>query len=107
EGALKSMNFDDRISKRLLLSNFASKITVLFKQDADGRRVFSISDIWKSIDCLPMEKVTTNVCGDVPGCKFLMKSVYKIPNSYQSSFGNIVKVMTLDTNKEYSQTTLD
>lgn len=102
--SLRSINIDDRISNRFVLSRLKDKVRLLIKQDLDSRRLFKITGIWKTIKCFPMISIDFMECGlDIPHCNFVMKSVKKLPKSFDSSYGTLVKVFTINGDKEYTQ----
>lgn len=105
-GSLASLNIDDRFSRRFILSILVDKTELFIKQDGDQRRLFLVTDIWKSIPCLDMCDASTEVCAGVPGncCNSLRVSKVEIPEVFESSYGDIIKVMTVDHSKEYTQT---
>jgi hypothetical protein len=106
-GTLKATSEDSRISYRLVLSILTDKVKKFIKQDADVRRLFQVSEGWKRIPCLQMKEVNMQECGfDIPQCTFMMRSVEAVPEAFQSTYGNIIKVFTIDTVKEFKQTTL-
>lgn len=106
-GELKKLNIDDRQSNRLILSRLKDKAKYYIKQDLDSRRLFKITNIWKRIKCLNMKQVDFMECGfDIPHCFCLMKSIDKLPDSYDSNYGTLVKAYVLNGSKEYIQTTL-
>lgn len=103
-GSLRSLGIDDRIPSRLVLSKGRDTLKTLFKQDVDSRRVLKTTDIWMTIPCFHLCKVDAQECGDIPHCDFLMKSELQLPEVFETSYGDMVKVFTLDGNKEYNQT---
>jgi hypothetical protein len=106
-GSMKATTEDSRISYRLVLSILTAKTMKFIKQDADARRLFQVSEGWKRIPCLHLEEVDMQECGfDIPQCTFMMKSVEEVPEVFQSTYGNIIKVFTIDGVKEFKQTTL-
>lgn len=102
-GALRGLGIDDRIPVRLVLSMLKGAVQVLLKQDLDSRRVLKITDIWKTIPCLHLCKIDPMECGDIPHCNFVMKSEEAVPKAFESSYGDMLKVLTIDGNKEYKQ----
>lgn len=103
---LKALSVDDRFSNRHIYSKLTDKLKTLFKQDADSRRLLTISEIWKRIPCVPLcEADMIECCVDLPSCRRLMKSRFAIPEVFQTSYGNILKVMNLDASREFKQTT--
>lgn len=105
--SLRADNIDDRIPTRLVLSTAKDKTSTMIKQDADSRRIFLISEQWKKIDCLPLKEVNFQECGfDVPQCSIMMRSFQRVPEAFQSSYGNMIKLFTLNGLKSFTQTTL-
>lgn len=100
----KSLSLDDRLSKRWLLSIAMDKASTLIRQDSNEGKLFEVTDIWQSLDCIEMEKVNATVCGDIPNCRFLMKSKRRLPETFESAFGDIIKILTIEGGKEYGQT---
>lgn len=106
-GVLKATSEDSRISFRLVLSILTDKVKKFIKQDGDARRLFQVSEMWKRIPCLHMKEIDLQECGfDIPQCTFMMRSVEAVPEVFQSTYGNIIKVLTIDGSKEFKQTTL-
>lgn len=103
-GSMKALNIDDRISRRLILSILTDKAQLFIKQDGDARRLFTVTDIWKAILCLDMCAANEGACAEIPQCSSLRVSKEAIPEVFESSYGDIIKVMTIDRNKEYTQT---
>jgi hypothetical protein len=104
---LRSMNIDDRISNRFVLSRLKDKARVFIKQDSDSRRLLKVTGIWKTIKCFHMCEANAVDCGcDIPDCQILMKSKHVLPKSFDTNYGTLVKVFTVNGAKEYIQTTL-
>ena len=103
---LRAMSLDDRYSHRFILSKLTDKAGILFKQDADQRRIFKISDSWKRIPCVPLCEEDLLQCAfEIPHCTNLMKSQFKIHETFQSSYGNTLFVLNLDGSSKFHQTT--
>lgn len=103
---LRSMNIDDRISYRFILSRLKDKTRLFVKQDLDSRRLFKITSIWKPINCIDLCPVSAIECGcDIPNCEVVMKSKIKIPKTFDTTYGTLLKILTIDKKSEYKQTT--
>jgi len=103
---LKSLNIDDRKSNRYILNQLKDKVSTLIKQDTDSRRLFAVSDVWKPIHCIDLKEVpASECCSEIPNLRTMMKSVQRIPQTYLSSYGNILKVFNIVGTLEYTQTT--
>lgn len=106
-GELNSLNIDERLSNRFILSRLKDRARVFIKQDLDSRRLFKITSIWKSIKCFEMCETDLLECGcNIPHCKFVMKSKKKLPRAFDSNYGTLIKVFTIGGGKEYVQTTI-
>lgn len=104
---LKSVNIDDRMSNRFVLSRLLDKTKTIIKQDMDSRRLFKITSIWKTISCLDMCETEFSECAcDIPNCEVVVKSKNKIPKVFDSNYGSLIKVFNVNGTKEYVQTTL-
>lgn len=104
--SVKAETLDDRISRRFVLSKLQNKGSNFMKQDADARRLFRISEGWKRIPTIEMMETDLMEGGlDVAHCSHVMRSRRKIPEVFQTSYGNILKVFTINFQKELKQTT--
>ena len=105
-GMLRAQNVDDHISSRLVLSTLKNKAKLFIKQDTDSRRLLTISEIWKKLPCIPLQEVAYTDCAfDIP-CNKIMKSCFAIPEVFQTSYGSMLKVFTINGERELKQTTL-
>lgn len=102
-GDIKALNLDDRQSFRFLASKFRDKIQVFIRQDARSRELVSESNIWKSIDCVEFKDVDVIDCCDVNDDTLIKKSKVEIPEAYSTTYGNLIKVFTLDGLIEYKE----
>jgi hypothetical protein len=106
--SLRAENVDDRIPTRLVLSTLKDKVRMFIKQDADSRRLFRISEIWGRLKCIDMKEIDFRECGfDIPQCNLMMRSCHKLPEVFQTAYGNILKIFTIDGRKALVSTTLD
>jgi len=97
---LRSYNLDDRLSYRAIKNKLIDAASYFTKQDAEMRKLFRLSNLWKPIECVELEEVNLSNCGG-NGCKKIMRSVCKIPESYQTGYGHALKVFNRDYSKEY------
>ena len=102
--ALRAQNIDDRISFRLVLSLMRDSTGNFVKQDADNRRLFKESSLWLTIPCVAMESVNVNECNaDLLGCETIQKSIVRIPETYNTMYGDSIRVLNLAGSIEYKQ----
>jgi hypothetical protein len=94
---LRTQNIDDFISPKFIYYKSTDIISDFMKKDNTvNRRLTRLSEGWKSIECLDMEEVPLIECCEVDAlsCEKLMKSKYAIPNTFTSSFGNIIEFVS-------------
>lgn len=104
---LKALNIDERISNRFILSRLTDKTRTIIKQDADARKLFKTTNVWKTIKCVDLCEVDFTECAcNIPNCKVVMKSKLKLPKTFDSNYGTLLKVFTINGEKEYIQTSL-
>lgn len=100
----RANRLDDRFSYRFLIRSLISAAELFFKQDAESRKLFNINILWKKLNCIDLEEVDLINCHfDIGGCKKIMKSTQKIPQTYQTSYGNVIKIINLNYSKEYKE----
>lgn len=101
---VKALNIDDRFSYRFLASKFKDKVQVFIRQDARSRELLKESNIWKPINCVELEDANAIDCNCVEDdCASIKKSKIVIPDAYSTTYGNLVKVFTLDGSQEYKE----
>lgn len=102
---LAAFNLDDRFSRRFIASKLKGKIELLLKQDTVDRTIFTINELWKSINCIELEDVQYEICSQFyEYCKCLKKSKKRIPETYTGKYGNFIKILTVDNSIEFKQT---
>ncbi|AGO47579.1 structural protein [Cellulophaga phage phi4:1] len=106
--SLKSVNKDDRIPKRQILSVFQSHLEFLIAQKLNDRSLYREEGVYTLIECLEMEKVDTYSCDIIEfrSCNKVMRSKKKLPKIINSRFGPGVRNVTnIDYSIEYYPTT--
>jgi hypothetical protein len=99
---LKAVNLDDRYSFRHLASKFRDKIAYFLRIEARSLDFLKEMGSWKPINCVELESIPVTVCGDIEGCLTLKRSKVEIPDAYETNFGDILKVTTIDGLQEFS-----
>lgn len=99
---IKSINADDKTSFRYLHSKFNSKIEYFLRLEARSREILKDKSVWKTIDCQELIDVNANTCGFIDYCKTLKRTKDKIPEAYNTNYGQLVKVLTLDGRSEFT-----
>lgn len=104
---LKSNNIDERLSFRFLISELRESAQNFIKQDADNRRIFKQDSLWKSIPCgIELEEVPLIECTfDIQDCQTIMRSKEKIPKTYVTVYGSLLRISNIDGSGNYIQTT--
>ncbi len=101
---INALNIDDRKSFRFLASKFRDKIQVFIRQDMRAREMLRESNIWKPIRYVDLELIDAIDCciGDTEDLT-ISRSKIKIPEAYSTTYGNLIKVFTLDEQQEYKE----
>lgn len=103
-GDIRAITHDDRYSYRFLANKFLDKIQYFLRQDAKSREVFRDMSMWETINCIKLEDITgCKDCGITIVCNTLKKSKDKMPQSYDTSYGKLIKVITIDGSREFTQ----
>lgn len=92
---IKATPDDSKFSDQFLYTLLKNARAELLRQRADKGYVFNLSN-WQSI-CMPLEKVDQNECGSCTpdsGC-YVLRSVYKLPNTLSSPSRMLLNVYTL------------
>lgn len=101
---LSAVNRDDKPSYRFIANKLRDKARLFLKQDSDMRRIFKMNDLWKVIDCVELEDVDVLKCPwYLKDCQTIKRSKIKIPDTYETSYGNAVIVSTLKNNYNLKQ----
>jgi hypothetical protein len=99
---IKALNVDDRYSYRYLASKFNDAIQVFLRQDGRSREFTTETNNWKPIDCIELESVDSIKCCGVEG-EIIKKSIEKIPETFSTNYGNLIKIFTIDLQTEFKQ----
>lgn len=100
--SLKAYNLDDSISYRYIKSLLFDKASIFIRQDAKLREVYKLGNLWTPF-CIDFEEVPMIECVKI-GCRTLMKSKIRIPDTYQTATGITLKVFNADYSKEFNIT---
>ena len=98
----KALNIDDRISFRYLANKFRDKLAYFLRLDARSREFVKDLTIWKAIRCVELEDIATNLCDYIDDCNTLKRSKVKIPDAYNTNYGLLIKVFTIDRIKQFT-----
>ena len=104
---LRAADLDDKVSKRFILNKLRAYAATFIKRDAETRRLLTLTDLWTDVDCVPLcEEPLVNCCNeDIPDCTTVMRSINKIPNTYETFYGELLEVHNPTFAKEFHQTT--
>lgn len=101
---LRATNLDDRFSFRFLASKFTGRAETILKQDIQDRNLLLINEIWKPLRCIELQDSSFDVCNILyEGEEILKKSKKKIPLTYATKYGNLLKIFNLNTTLEYKE----
>lgn len=92
---LKS-TMDTRIAPRAIWTKYVFNLANILKQVNETKRVWKASDIWYRIRCLEMETVNAAICPEIAPLvkEFVAKSKEKLPATYTSSAGDMIRDLT-------------
>jgi hypothetical protein len=98
-GILKTVNKDNKLSRRLILRAGQEVATSLISQKLMDRTISSETNLFTKIECFEFEKVETKNCPSIEFrlCKTLMKSKNPLPKLVFSRLGASIKdIVALD-----------
>lgn len=107
--SLKHLTKDDHISRRYILRVGQTESQFLLTQKLLDKTILREDNIFKTINCLQMEKIDVIKCGiyEFERCKSLMKSKYKLPTLLYSRYGaSIIEVTNIDGSITFLPTSL-
>jgi hypothetical protein len=106
---LRANNIDERLPYRYILSELRDAAQTLIKQDTDNRRIFKQTHLWKSLPCgVELEESSFIQCNiDIDDPRRMMKSVEKIPDTYVTNYGSLIRVSSLDGAINFTETTFE
>lgn len=96
---LKSINKDDRISRRLILKIGQDVAEYLISQKWGDRSILAETSLYSHIPCFEFERIETKSCPSIEFrlCNILMKSKKPLPKLIFSRLGSSIKeVVSLD-----------
>jgi hypothetical protein len=93
---LKAVNLDDRISYRFIGSKFNNEIAYFLRLEAKSREFAKLQNLWKPVNCLKLKEVNLGECNAIESCNTLLRSEDKIPKVFDTNYGLLIKVLTVD-----------
>ena len=102
---LKSLNKDDRISRRYILNVAQNIATFLISQKLRDKSLFREDNIYTTIECFEMIKKDRFNCDVIEfrSCNKLMRSKEKLPELVYSRYGGSIKEVTSINYTDLSQ----
>ena len=101
---LKSANLDDRFSFRFLASKVIGRAETILKQDIADRALLTINDLWKPLQHIELQDSSFDIFSIVyDGDEQLKRSKKKIPETYATKYGNLIKIMNINSSMEYKE----
>ena len=98
---LNAYRLDDRISYRYIKNRIFDAAAIFIKQDAESRKLYNLTDLWSPPKCYLLESAPPTGC---VSCKTIKRTQESIGKSYQTGFGNTIKVFNSDMSGEYMPT---
>lgn len=105
---LKSVNIDDRLPSAFIYSEIIKVAQLIFKREAESRKIFNSTELFKKIECEELIDVESKKCGNLPiPCKNLKRSKNKIPKLFLSSTGSIMFVTSVVDSERLTQSNVN
>ena len=93
QSSIRAISADSYIPPRFVFYEAQNIISDFLKKDNDAKKKLSrLADGWSEIDCIELEEVPVIECADVDVrlCEKVMRSKFKLPETYSYSYGNII-----------------
>lgn len=97
---LNAISSDDYLSGEFIYWTGINITALFIKRDADNRKLFKNTSIFKKIECVELEPYEEG-CIQLSNCSNMMRSVKPLPSFYQSNFGSLIKVYNLSNDVDY------
>lgn len=98
----KALTLDDNISFRYIVSKFLGKLEYFLRIEARSREFSKTQNLWKPIkDTIYLIDVPVGDACFKDSCNTLKRSECKIPKPLGTSYGLLIKVLSIDRKYEY------
>jgi len=93
---LKAISIDSWISPYFILAKGRSVFGDFIKKSNDVEQsLYKVSEAWLELECLPLMEVAVSECNlGIGDCKKLMRTKDRIPDTFDSRYGNLIKQVT-------------
>lgn len=99
------INLDDFVPAKLIHSKINITAADFIKKEADDKKLSQYYNTWLPINLSMKEQPAIAIAGvDIPNCKTVMVSE-PLPPLFNSRYGYLIKVNSLDFGKDYNPTT--
>ena len=90
---VNALHVDSKIPNKYIFNIGRTVVADFLKKDSESRRITTASEGWSEIDCVEMIEVPLMECGgvDVNLCSKMMRTKYKLPDTFTGYNGNIIK----------------
>lgn len=109
QNTLRTLNKDQYIPRRYILSVFKSKAEFLMAQKFHDKSLFRETNLYKWLECVDMIEMDKKLCNkmEIPSCEKAVKSKKKLPKLLWTRYGSTVLMVTnIDHSKEYQVVSL-
>jgi len=109
QNTLRTLNKDQYIPRRYILSVFKSKAEFLMAQKFYDKSLFRETNLYKWLECVDMVEMDKTLCNkmEIPTCEIAVKSRKKLPKVLWTRYGSTVLLVTnIDHSKEYQVVSL-
>lgn len=103
--SVKALTLDDRLSNRYVYSLLLHYTNFFIKRDSDARRIFKQTHLFKTVNCFELEERPLIECSNIliPNCKTVMRSKKKLPKVYNTIYGNLLDVFSVDGSVSFTE----
>ncbi|XAI97390.1 hypothetical protein [Leptolyngbya phage Lbo-JY46] len=103
---LKAYNLDNSIPYKFLFHKLQDKAYTFLKMDSEYRKLLKNSSLFLPLNCVELKEVPISECGfSISDLITVKRSCKRLPDQYETSYGEILKVLTLDLSREFTKIT--
>lgn len=103
---LKAANLDNHIPYKFLFHKLQDKAFTFLKMDSEYRKILKNSDLYSPLRCVELKEVPLSDCSfNISDLITIKRSCKQLPDQFETSYGEILKVLTLDLSREFTKIT--
>jgi hypothetical protein len=87
----KLLSSDALITDRVIAKELTDTANFLIKRETDKRKLWSTSNLFTFIPCVPLETVPISECCEFPSNRLIAKSTIKLPKVAEGNYGYLIQ----------------